>query len=135
MESSSTTVHFGKTITPDLANYNGNSTYSSGPQGKGRGGTTPVDHFKVANAFGLYDMHGNVWEWCADHWHNSYEGAPDDETIWSSNGKSSCRVVRGGSWLVGNPGNCRSASRNSSLDINAVNELGFRVVCSAPRLS
>ncbi|WP_207713968.1 SUMF1/EgtB/PvdO family nonheme iron enzyme [Scytonema sp. UIC 10036] len=70
-----TPFHFGETITPELANYNGNSTYGSGSKGKYRERTTPVGSLKVANVFGLFDMHGNVWEWCADTFHNSYKDA------------------------------------------------------------
>ena len=129
-----TPFHFCETITPDLANYDGNYTYGDGPQGEYRQETTPVGHFRVANAFGLYDMYGNVWEWCADHWHDSYEGAPDDGTIWLSSDEDVLHVVRGGSW--GNdPGDCRSASRTGINRGDAYDFIGFRVVCSAPGFS
>ncbi len=78
-----TPFYFGETITTDLANYDGNST-------------TDVGSFPP-NAFGLYDMHGNVWEWCADAWHDNYEGAPSDGSIWEK--EKGQPVVRGGSWI------------------------------------
>ncbi|MBE9260373.1 formylglycine-generating enzyme family protein [Dolichospermum sp. LEGE 00246] len=122
--------HFGETITADLANYNGNYTYGQGPKGVYREETTEVGSFGVANNFGLYDMHGNVWEWCQDDWHNNYEGAPTDGSVWLDNEESSNRkLLRGGSWY-GHPENCRSASRHyHGLDLDS-DDIGFRVVCS-----
>jgi formylglycine-generating enzyme required for sulfatase activity len=127
-----TPFHFGETITMDLANYRGTSSYRQGPKGVYRGETTEVGSFGVAaNNFGLYDMHGNVLEWCQDHWHDNYKGAPTDEIAWLNNEESSRkRLLRGGSWL-GNPGRCRSAYRvNHDLDNYYFSNIGFRVVCS-----
>ncbi|MFM6253931.1 MAG: formylglycine-generating enzyme family protein, partial [Dolichospermum sp.] len=84
--------------------------------------------FKIANEFGLYDMHGNVWEWCQDDWHNNYEGAPTDGSAWISNNAKSYKLLRGGSW-INNPDYCRSACRYSSAAGFDYSNLGFRVVC------
>ncbi len=91
----STPFHFGETITTQLANYDGNYIYGNGIKGEYRNQTTPVGSFPP-NAFGLYDMHGNVWEWCADSWHDTYEGAPIDGKIWIDNDNPK-RLQRGGS--------------------------------------
>lgn len=125
-----TPFHFGDTITPDLANYNGNQT-------------TEVGNF-LPNDFGLYDMHGNVWEWCLDHWHDDYNGVPADGSAWinadclpeerisnvflaSWVDKNKFRILRGGSWYS-YPSNCRCASRNAYYPVKRSSLLGFRVV-------
>jgi formylglycine-generating enzyme required for sulfatase activity len=126
-----TPFSFGNTLTTEVANYNGTYTYGDGPKGEYRKATTPVDHFGIANAFGLSDMHGNVWEWCQDHWHSNYEGAPTDGSAWLSEEEGASRILRGGSW-VNDPRHCRSAYRS---DINPRDPnlfIGFRVVSSAP---
>ena len=123
--------HFGETISTELANCGG-TPYNGGPQGQSRGETTPVEQFEVANAFGLSDMHGNVYEWCQDYSHSNYEGAPTDGSAWIEGGDADRRILRGGSWY-GDPRNCRSAYRFSGVPGNDLNSFGFRVVCSAPR--
>jgi formylglycine-generating enzyme required for sulfatase activity len=133
--------YFGETITDALANYNANYTYAEEPKGKYREETTPVGQFPP-NAFGLYDMHGNVWEWCADDWHNNYEGAPTDGRAWLDNdnhsqknndNEDSTSVLRGGSWYDV-PDDCRSACRvNYNRRVNLNFNIGFRVVSAVGR--
>ncbi len=139
-----TPFHFGETILPELANYNTAFSYKqikfSGidyPTIDLRGTTTEVGIFP-ANHFGLHDMHGNVWEWCEDDYHSSYEGAPTDGSAWieddypawgsATHRTRTRRVLRGGSWNY-NPGNCRSADRNGSSHDNYDDYIGFRVCC------
>lgn len=80
-----------------------------------------------ANAFSLYDMHGNVGEWCLDHWHENYKGAPTDGSAWTQDGDSSKRVSRGGSWRYAAV-ECRSARRNGEVRGDRFRVIGFRVV-------
>jgi formylglycine-generating enzyme required for sulfatase activity len=126
---SRTPFAFGETITTDLANYRGTSTYGDGPKGDYRQQTTPVGSFP-ANAWGLQDMHGNVWEWCLDAWHESYEGAPGDGSAWLDEEaeEDTRRLLRGGSWR-NYPRNCRSACRFLAHPGRVDGLVGFRVVC------
>ena len=126
-----TPFYFGETITTDLVNYDGNYTYAGAPKGEYCQKTTPVGQFPP-NGFGLYDMHGQVWEWCADHWHNSYDGAPKDATIWLSSDEANYKLLRGGSWY-NYPELCRCANRDFNRRAVFNNLIGFRVVCGVPR--
>ncbi|MGL5061234.1 MAG: SUMF1/EgtB/PvdO family nonheme iron enzyme [Microcoleus sp.] len=123
-----TPFYFGETIAPDLVNYDGNNPYGSTPKGIYRQQTTNVGSFPP-NAFGLYDMHGNVWEWCTDKWHNNYNGSPTDGSSWET-GKSEYRVHRGGSWYY-NAANCRSADRDGYSVGVRDRDVGFRVALVA----
>lgn len=119
---------FGATLSAKLANYDANYTYGDGPRGEYRAETTPVGMFP-ANAWGLHDMHGNVWEWCLDRWHDRYAGAPSDGSAWlmPSADEDESMLLRGGSW-IGGPGGCRSACRAPfQLGIAGI-FVGFRVV-------
>ncbi|MBW4662550.1 MAG: SUMF1/EgtB/PvdO family nonheme iron enzyme [Drouetiella hepatica Uher 2000/2452] len=121
--------YFGETLTPKLANYDCEYTYGTGIKGTYRQGLTTEVACFLANAFGLFDMHGNVWEWCIDHWHENYQGAPSDGSAWLSMNNNLSRRIRGGSWN-NNPRLCRSAYRNRNKRNYQSNNLGFRVSVS-----
>jgi formylglycine-generating enzyme required for sulfatase activity len=126
-----TPFHFGETISSKLANYRGSEIYKDEPKGEYRSKTTDVGIFP-ANEWGLHDMHGNVWEWCEDDWHGSYEGAPNDGSAWvKSSQENTSKMVRGGSWIL-SPYYCRSASRDYYFVTDY--DVGFRVVCEPPRI-
>ncbi|MEH2046506.1 formylglycine-generating enzyme family protein [Nostoc sp.] len=130
--------YFGETITTDLANYRGTDwnyqgtlyrgNYGQGPKGEFREQTTDVGKFPP-NPFALFDMHGNIWEWCQDAWHKNYNGAPTEGSTWISDNED--RLLRGGSWYH-NPRSCRSAFRSMIARDVRGNDVGFRVVVAAP---
>jgi formylglycine-generating enzyme required for sulfatase activity len=128
-----TPFYFGETITGKLVNYNATHIYCSEAKGEYRQKTTPVGQF-LPNEFGLYDMHGNVWEWCEDDWHNRYEAIPvTNSRHWNDNYSQNPRqlkLLRGGSWYD-NPQDCHSANRNRSEAALGHDYIGFRVVAVA----
>jgi formylglycine-generating enzyme required for sulfatase activity len=133
--------HFGETIDTKLANYRDieskemklSGSYGRGNPGEYRKKTTPMGTFD-ANDFGLYDMHGNVWEWCQDDYSSSYQKTPKDGSAWLNPypEKNSAKILRGGSWLD-NPHGCRSAYRGGSYAGYCLDGFGFRVVYSPAR--
>ena len=116
--------HTGGTISAEQANYNGNYAYGGGVGGVYRERTVPVGSFSP-NAFGLYDVHGNVWEWVQDCWNGGYQGAPSDGGAWED-GDCADRVLRGGAWY-NEPRYLRSADRDRNLAGDRNANVGFRV--------
>jgi formylglycine-generating enzyme required for sulfatase activity len=130
--STSTPFSTGDTITTDYANYVGDFVYRLAQCGIYRHQTTPQGTF-LPNPWGLYDMHGNVWEYCQDAWSETYAGAPIDGSArpgyYSSRSKETAfRVCRGGSWHEP-PAHCRSATRLKVAEDERLEYYGFRVVC------
>jgi hypothetical protein len=120
---------WGENVCDEVVNHNGNFPYGQAPKTPSRSTTTAVGSLGVANSFGLFDMLGNVWEWCQDVYHSSYEGAPTDGSA-RLGGDNVMRVTRGGSWRA--PAvDCGSAARNSSNPNSREDDVGFRVACSA----
>ncbi len=124
-----TPFYFGETITTDLVNYNGNFPYASAPKGEYRQQTTDVGNFPP-NSFGLYDMHGNIWEWCQDIYNSSYQGAPIDGIPSLNGSDSNIKLLRGGGW-IDDARICRSAIRNRLARALRYYSVGFRVVAVA----
>ena len=98
--------------------------YEGGPKGQNRGKGVTVDAFPP-NPWGLYQVHGNAFEWVEDCWHNNYQDAPVDGSAWT-NPECTSRVVRGGSWS-GHPTFLRSAYRSWSFPDNRISDKGFRL--------
>jgi formylglycine-generating enzyme required for sulfatase activity len=128
-----TAFNFGETISTDQANYNGNSTFGLGAKtGAYRRRTVEVGSLNAPNYWGLHDMHGNVWEWCEDHWHDNYVNAPSDGRPWIEAPANKSRVLRGGAWY-NDPQLLRSAFRlRNEPDIRNY-FYGFRVARSVGR--
>ncbi|MFM7236002.1 MAG: SUMF1/EgtB/PvdO family nonheme iron enzyme [Cyanobium sp.] len=127
-----TPFHFGDTLDASWANFDATYVYPGGRAGRYLQRPSPVGAYGLVNEWGLADLHGNVWEWCADRWHPSPLGGPTDGRPWMEpmEGLMENRLLRGGSWFL-DPLNCRSAYRYCDHPDFLYNSLGFRV-CSLP---
>lgn len=124
-----TPFSFGGNLVSKFANFDGHRPYQNGIPSEARERPIRVGSLGVPNGFGLYDMHGNVWEWCQDQWHPSYVFAPSDGTAWDWGGESGSRVIRGGDFLSG-ADECRSAFRKMAEEDSRHPGIGFRVARS-----
>ncbi len=127
-----TAFAFGPTLSPAVASFDATVPYAGGPRGSAPTQTSPVGSFGVANPFGLFDVHGNVAEWCLGEYHASYEGALTDGSAWVTDGHTDRHTVRGGSWddlAV----DCRSANRYSYPREGRQRAIGFRLAMSLAR--
>lgn len=125
-----TPFSFGANITPDQANYDDSEyPYVESTQDEYHNETMPVKSLP-ANPWGLYEMHGNVWEWTQNAWHDNYENAPSDGSAQEASNTGTVRVWRGGSWL-NSARNCRCACRNGGEPGNRGSILGFRCAATA----
>jgi sulfatase modifying factor 1 len=120
----------GEQLTTEQANYDGDDPYNNGEKGEYRSKTVAADAF-TPNPWGLYQMHGNVWEWCRDG-NSDYQAQPETDPVGEPDtDEQSDRVLRGGSWL-GSGRFCRSASRNWGLRVGASGSIGLRVTQVEP---
>lgn len=127
-----TAFNVGPTISSKLANYDGTYVTALGEVSEYRRGTTPVGAFP-SNTFGLHDMHGNVWEWCEDVWHSTYDGAPNDGSTWIDGGDQALRILRGGSW-DNDPEYLRSARRVRNRPVVRASDMRFRIARTIPSI-
>jgi len=120
---STTPFYTGNNLTTSQSNFNGHYPYNKNEEGEYREKSLPVGSF-AANAFGLFDINGNVWEWCSD-WYGVYSTLPQTDPKGRENG--TYRVIRGGSWANG-AGCCRAAYRGSGNPKSFSSSVGFRLV-------
>jgi formylglycine-generating enzyme required for sulfatase activity/serine/threonine protein kinase len=119
--------YFGETIIDDLVNFDARYPYGGASKGETRKQPVPVGTLGAPNSFGIHSMHGNMAEWCLDPWHDNFNGAPTDGSLWESGGNAGLRVLRGGSWYDGGE-DCRATSRAKYAPDIKLGQVGFRVV-------
>lgn len=131
-----TPFYFGKLMSSEVSNFKGtggkNRPYTDGENSIYRQSTVAVDHFGIANRFGISDMHGNVWEWCQEPWAESHNPKrPRTKKAATTQSSEEYRMARGGSWYS-TPERCRSASRFHFRSTAGHHDVGFRVACTYP---